>query len=221
MAKHSGKPILLELFDERYAYFITKFEMNFVDNAGKASGLSTVQIDVENAETYDISFVDKDGRKKRPLILHASLPGAIERVVYALLEIEASKIAAGKTPSFPLWLAPTQVRLVPVSDAQTDYCKQVVEELGSLGVRVDLDDRQETLQKKVREAEREWIPFIAVVGDKELRERMLSVRLRLTGKNEKLSVKQLAELVKDECLGKPFEKLSLPVLLSKRPVFGG
>jgi len=221
MVKHAGKPMLLELFDERYAYFITKFEMNYVDNASKASGLSTVQIDVENAETYDISFVDKDGKKKRPLILHASIPGAIERIVYALLEIEAGKIAAGKIPSFPLWLAPTQVRLTSISDAQLEYCKKLLEELKALGVRVDLDDRSETLQKKIREAELEWVPFVAVVGDKEVAEGKLSVRVRATGKNEKLSAKQLADLIKDECRGKPFEKLSLPSLLSKRPVFGG
>ena len=221
MAKHFGKPMLLELFDERYAYFITKFEMNFVDSANKASGLSTVQIDVENADTYDISFVDKDGKKKRPLILHASIPGAIERVIYAILEREAMKIKAGKTPSFPLWLSPTQVRIVSVSDAQLDYCRELLQELRAMNVRVDLDDRSETLQKKVRAAELEWVPFVAVVGEKEVASKTLSVRVRSSGKNEKLSAKQLGDLIRDETGSKPFEKLSLPVLLSKRPVFGG
>ena len=85
MMKKLGKPALIEIFDTRYAYFITKFECNFIDNMGKASTLSTVQIDVENAETYDINYVDKDGSKKKPIILHASISGSIDRLVYSLL----------------------------------------------------------------------------------------------------------------------------------------
>ncbi|PIU81491.1 threonine--tRNA ligase, partial [Candidatus Micrarchaeota archaeon CG06_land_8_20_14_3_00_50_6] len=95
------KPILIEIFDRRYAYFITKFEFNYIDTMEKASALSTVQIDVENSETFDISYVGRDGQKKRPHILHASLSGSLERVVYALLETEALKAAQGKMPMLP------------------------------------------------------------------------------------------------------------------------
>ncbi|MGB9577037.1 MAG: threonine--tRNA ligase, partial [Candidatus Norongarragalinales archaeon] len=160
MVQKINKPILLEVFDVRYAYFITKFEMNFVDAAGKASGLSTVQIDVENAETYDLAFIDSDGKKKRPVILHASISGAIDRVLYAILEREAMKIAAGKTPSFPLWLAPIQVRIIPITDKQKQYAEEVLKLLNAppCRIRADVDDRSETLQKKIRDAEHEWIP---------------------------------------------------------------
>ncbi|NYZ78031.1 threonine--tRNA ligase [Candidatus Micrarchaeota archaeon] len=219
MVKKIGKPILFELFDERYAYFITKFEFNFIDNALKASGLSTVQIDVENGERFGITFTDEDGKRKHPLILHASIPGAIDRVVYAILENEAAKIKAGKTPSFPLWLTPTQVRLVPVSDKQNDYCEKLLDEFKKQNVRVDFDDRNETLQSKVRDAEREWIPFIAVVGEKEEKSKQISVRIRSSGKQETMNAQKLAEMIKKETAEKPFERLSLPERLTKRPVF--
>ncbi|MEK6843506.1 MAG: threonine--tRNA ligase, partial [Candidatus Micrarchaeota archaeon] len=198
-AKTLGKPLLLELFKERYAYFITKFEMNFVDNAKKASGLSTVQIDVENSETFDLSFTDEDGKKKRPLILHASIPGAIERVIYALLEIAAMKIKEGMPPMFPIWLSPTQIRIVPLSEKQNDYCGSLLKELKQNGIRADYDDRNETMQKKVRDAEKEWIPFIAVVGEREEASGKLSIRIRKNAKNESLSANEISLLIKNEC----------------------
>ena len=206
MVKHIGKPTLLELFDVRYAYFITKFEFNFVDCANKASGLSTVQIDVENAETYDISYVSEDGKKHRPAILHASISGAIDRVLYALLEREAAKQKSGKTPMLPVGLSPVQVRLVPVSDKHNSTCEKMLKLLLAANVRADFDDRTETLQKKVREAETEWVPFVAVVGDKEVESGELSVRVRKSGAQEKMPADKLAERVKAESQGLPFER---------------
>ncbi len=218
MVKKGRKPMLLELYKERYAYFITKFEMNFVDNAAKASGLSTVQIDVENGETFDINYTDAEGKRQHPLILHCSVPGAIERVVYALLEQQAANIQTGKTPAFPTWLAPTQVRLVPITDAQNAAAEKILAQLKAAGVRADLDDRSDTLQKKVRDGEKEWAPFIAVLGEREAKDGTLSVRVRATGKSETLTPAVLAERVASECKGKPFEKLALSDRLSKRPI---
>jgi len=218
MVKKAGKPILLELFKERYAYFITKFEFNFVDSMGKASALTTVQIDVENADTYDISFVDKDGQKKRPLIMHASISGSIERVIYALLEKEAMRMAKGEKAMLPEFLSPTQVRIIPVSEAQKKEAEKIMKELDKGKIRVDFDDRDETLGKKIREAQKEWIPYIAVIGDKEIKSGKLSVDFRKTGEKKQM---KLADLKKDiEAIneGKPFAKLSLPRLLSMRPV---
>ncbi len=219
LIKKFGKPVLVEMFDERYAYFITKFEFNFVDNLDKASALSTVQIDVENAETYDLAFTDEKGARKRPPILHASISGSLERVIYAILENEARKIKEGKTPEFPLWLSPTQVRLVPVSDKQNAYCEKLLAEFEKRSVRVDFDDRNETLQSKIRDAEREWIPFIAVVGEKEEKNSVLSVRVRSKGTRETIEPSKLADAVEKQTAGKPFEKLPLSNHLSKRPAF--
>jgi threonyl-tRNA synthetase len=219
MVKRLGKPVLLELFKERYAYFITKFEHNFVDTAGKAAGLSTVQIDVENADNYDISFVDEDGSRKRPPILHTSISGAVERVVYALLEREAMRAAKGGVPQFPMWLSPTQVRLVPISEKQNAACEKILAALQKKNVRVDFDDRAESMQKKVREAEQEWVPLVCVVGEKEIQSGKLAVRVRGKPKQESLGIDEVAEFVRNACEGKPFEKMSVPARLSRRAKF--
>jgi threonyl-tRNA synthetase len=216
-----GKPILLEMWDSRFFYFVLKFEFNFVDSLDKASALSTVQIDVENAERYGIKYVDVDGEKKTPLILHCSVSGAIERVMYALLEKAKFMMDRGKLPMLPVWLSPTQVRIIPVSERFLDKAKEVAEKIEA---RVDVDDRDETLNKKIRDASMEWIPYIAVIGEKEVQEGKLSVTIRsesdLKGqKRVMMSIEELNERLRRDCEGKPFMPLTLPKLLSLRPSF--
>jgi len=218
MVKKGGKPILVEMFKERYAYFITKFEFNFVDSMDKASALTTVQIDVENADTYDINYVAADGSKKKPLILHASISGSTERVIYALLEKQAMDMEKGKKAMFPTWLSPTQIRLIPVGEAHKEYTKELLKQFSSFDVRADLDDRDEPLGKKIREAQKEWIPYIAVIGDKEVESKKISVTIRENGDKKDMALDELAKVVEKTNAGKPFEKLSLPQELSKRPV---
>ena len=218
MVRRGGKPILVELFKERYAYFITKFEFNFIDSMDKASALTTVQIDVENADTYDINFTAADGSRKRPLILHASISGSLERVIYALLEREAMAMAAGKKAMFPLFLCPTQIRVIPVGDKHKERAAEVLKALDKRQVRVDIDDRDEPLGKKIRDAQKEWVPFIAVIGDNEVQSGMLAVNVRQPEAKKDMAVEELAALVEKDNAGKPFEKLSLPRELSRRPV---
>ncbi len=217
LVKKAGRPVLFEIFKERYAYFITKFEFNFVDCMHKASALSTVQIDVENAETYDISYVDEEGRRKRPLILHASISGSLERVLYALLEREAERIAKGQKASWPLWLSPTQVRILPLSNQFLEEAKALCDYLTSSKIRADIDDRDETLSKKVREAEKEWVPYVVVIGEREAKEGTLSVNVRGEGR-VKMKREELAEEIKKRTDGYPYFPLSLPLFLSKRPL---
>ena len=218
------KPILIEMWDQRFFYFVLKFEFNFVDALDKASALSTVQIDVENAERYDIDFVDENGKKKRPLILHCSASGAIERVMYALLEKAYFMVEGGKLPMLPIWLSPTQVRIIPVSEKFIDYALNVASKIENENIRVDVDDRDETLGKKIRDAATEWIPYIAVVGEREMRENKLTVTIRKESTQQEqkkvtMSIDELVSLIKDECKNKPFKKLCLPKLLSVRPTF--
>ena len=218
------KPILIEMWDQRFFYFVLKFEFNFVDALDKASALSTVQIDVENAERYDIDFVDEDGKKKRPLILHCSASGAIERVMYALLEKAYFMVEGGKLPMLPVWLSPTQVRIIPVSEKFIDYALNVASKIENENIRVDVDNRDETLGKKIRDAATEWIPYIAVVGEREMRENKLTVTIRKESTQQEqkkvtMSIDELVSLIKDECKNKPFKKLCLPKLLSVRPTF--
>lgn len=219
MLKKRNRPMLIELYQERYAYFITKFEMNFIDNAGKASGMSTVQIDVENCERFDLNYVDDKGEKKRGPILHTSVPGAVERVVYALLEKQAMEMRQGRKAMFPLWLSPTQLRLIPVSDKHKDYALKLAQDLKNQRIRVDCDDRSETLGKKIRDAEREWTPYTGVIGDKEIESGKLAVTVRASGEKKDFTVEELISEIHKQTLGKPFEKLSLETELSKRPIF--
>jgi threonyl-tRNA synthetase len=221
LVKLFGKPALLEMWDERFFYFILKWEFNFVDNLNKASALSTDQIDIENAERYGITYVDKNGERKHPLILHCSPSGAIERCIYALLEKAYANQQNKKVPSLPLWLSPTQVRIIPVSDKYLKFSEKIAEEIEKNQIRVDIDDRRETVEKKIRDAELEWVPFIIVVGQKEIESKKLAVRIRETGKIENMKIAELVKRIKDLTKDKPFRPLSLPKLLSKRPIFVG
>ncbi len=216
MVQDWGKPALLEMWDERIFYFIFKYEWNYVDNLNKASALTTDQIDIENGERYDIRFTDKNGEENHPIVLHLSPSGAIERVMYALLEKAYKDSQQGTKPSLPLWLSPTQMRFVPVSENHLDYIK----ELDVEGVRYDIDDRDETLGKKIRAAEKEWVPYIVVVGDKEIESNTLSVRVR-NGEDREMKLNDLLEEIRKKIAGKPFKKLPLPKKLSKRPIFRG
>jgi len=218
------KPILIEMWDHRFFYFVLKFEFNFVDALDKASALSTVQIDVENAERYNITYVDADGKEKYPYILHCSVSGAVERVMYALLEKAKFMLDEGKLPMLPVWLSPTQVRVIPVSERYVGEAVKIAEKIEREGIRVDVDDRNETLGKRIRDAQTEWIPYIAVLGEKEVQSGKLTVTIRAesTQKEQKraeLTVEELVERVKRECEGKPFMPLPVPKLLSTRPSF--
>jgi len=135
----------------------------------------------------------------------------------------------GKAPMFPVWLSPVQVRVIPVSERFIPDAEKIADELGmeSHRIRVDVDDRPLTLQKKIREAEMEWIPYIVVVGRREVESGVLAVRDRQTEKVgkpaeiKKMSLKELVEEIKNQTRGKPFKPLALPRALSQRPRFFG
>ncbi len=222
LAKNFGKPILAEVWNERFFYFALKWDLNFVDNQDKAAALSTDQIDVENAKRYDITFVDEKGEKKYPLILHCSPSGAIERDIYALLEKAYREQMTGKAPMLPLWLSPTQVRLIPISDKYMDKIEEIAQRIENSGIRVDIDDSSSTLQKKIREAEQEWVPYFVVIGEKEVESGMLSVRDRETkGSQQNMTTDELLTKITAKIAGKPFKPIPLPRNLSKRPQFHG
>ena len=221
LAEIFGEPVLIEMWKERFFYFIMKWDFNFVDNQGKAAALSTDQLDVENAKRYDITYVDEKGEKRHPLIMHCSPSGAIERLVYALLEKAYKDQQKGKPPMLPLWLSPTQVRIIPMSDNHFEHSEKLADALKAQNIRVDVDDQAFTMQKRVREAEREWIPYIIVVGQKEIESDAFPVRDRKAGKIRKMNLKELISEIKETVRNKPFKPLPLPRHLSKRPQFYG
>lgn len=216
-----GKPVLVEMWDSRFFYFVMKYEWNFIDYLDKASALTTDQIDVENAKTYDIRYTDKDGSEKHPLIMHLSPSGAIERIIYALLE-KAYMESATKVPQLPLWLSPTQVRVIPVTEHSIEHARQAQKELERRNVRADIDDRDLTLGKKIMEAGQEWVPYVAVIGKQEEAEGKMSVTMREKGaKRVLMTADGLAMEIKSKTGGLPFKTLPLAVELSKRPTFVG
>ncbi|MCW3138064.1 MAG: threonine--tRNA ligase [Methanophagales archaeon] len=219
LVRIAGKPVLIELWDQRFFYFVLKFEFNFVDALGKASALSTVQIDVENATRYGIRYIDARGEEKEPIILHCSPSGAIERCMYALLEKAYMDKEKGTLPMLPLWLSPTQLRLIPVAERHHEYIRAILPALD--GIRVDVDDREETVSKKIRDAGREWIPYVGVIGDREVERGTVNVNIRATQQVEEMAVEELRRRIAEGIKGRPYRKLPLPLRLSERVRFVG
>ena len=211
------KPVLIEMWEERFFYFILKWEFNFIDSLRKAAALSTDQIDVENGQRYDIQYVDENNARRFPIILHNSPSGAVERVIYVLLEKAAISSRLGKVPSFPLWLTHTQVRLIPVSTKHTEYCEVIVNKFGSNRIRADIDDREESVGKKIRDSETEWIYYTLVIGDNELDSDQVVVRDRETKSQYKISIEDLIKRITSLLTERPYLPLNLPVHLSERP----
>lgn len=212
-----GRPVLVEIWKDRPFYFILKWEFNYIDGTGKASALSTDQIDVENGSRYGIEFVDENGKKKNPIILHNSPSGAVERVMFALLENCGRVARHGGKPSLPLWLAHTQVRIIPVSTQQLDACIKIYTDLSARNVRTDIDDRNESVANKIRQSETEWINYTIVIGEIEVQTGRFVVRDRVQGKQREITLEQLVDEIKSFTNGKPYLPLNLPPYLSKRP----
>ena len=219
LVKKHGKPALIEMWNERFFYFILKWEMNFVDTLDKASALATDQIDVENAERYEIKYMNEHGEQKYPLILHCSPSGAIERDIYALLEKAAIEMSRGNRPCLPLWLSPTQVRFIPVSQDYVNYTEKLTAEIDC--IRIDIDNRDVTVAKKVRDAEKEWIPYIVVIGEKEVDNHLVPVRIRSQRLTTKMTIAQLIDNIKNQTTGKPYRPLPMPLHVQDRPKFLG
>ena len=211
------RPAIVEVWDQRFFYFIAKFEMNFVDTSKKAACLSTVQIDVENAERFGITYTEEDGTKQYPLLMHTSVSGSIDRNVYAILEKQAMRMARGEKAFLPVWLAPIQVRVLPVSER---YLEGALRLADRIHYRVDVDDRALKIGKKIRESEKEWVPYALVVGEKELSGGAVTVRPRF-GEQEEMALDVFLERLAAETAGKPPLSANTPRLLSKRPIFVG
>jgi threonyl-tRNA synthetase len=176
-----------------------------------------VQIDVENTERFDINYVAEDGQKRHPLLMHTSVSGSLDRNVYAILENQAMRMQRAEKAAWPVWMAPIQVRLVPVTD---DYVEGTLRLAEAIPFRVDVDDRDVKLGKKIRDAEKEWIPYTLVVGNKELSGGTLTIRPR-QGEQVEMSVESFVERLTAETDGRPKRPANTPRLLSRRPIFVG
>ncbi len=213
------RPVLICLIPGGIYYWVLNVEYHVIDNVGRPREIATFQIDVGNGERFGITYVDEGGRKRHPVIIHTALIGSIERYIYMVLDAAAKAEKSGETPHIPTWMSPIQVRVIPVSREVLDYAIDVARELAERGLRVDVDDRDESLGRKIRDAGREWIPYIAVVGRREAETRTINVRERRTNDQRAMKVSELYELVSREIEGYLQVPQTLPMLVSQRPSF--
>ena len=150
------------------AFYGPKIDVKLIDAIGRPWQLTTVQFDFNLPKRFGLEYVGEDGSRHQPLMVHRALWGSVERFFGILIEHYAG--------AFPLWLAPVQVAVLPVSNKFTDYAKAVAAELSAAGIRATLDDRNEKLQAKIRDSEMQKIPYMTVVGGKEAEARTVSVR---------------------------------------------
>jgi threonyl-tRNA synthetase len=159
------------------AFYGPKLDFIFQDALEREWQLGTVQVDYNLPERFDLEYVAEDGTRKRPVMIHRAPFGSLERLIGILIEEYVG--------DFPFWLAPVQVRIVQVSEAQLPYAKEVAQKMRSLGIRAEVDTSGERLPKQIRNAEKEKIPVMAVVGEKEVESNTLSIRMRAAGGQSK------------------------------------
>ncbi|ENN96614.1 threonyl-tRNA ligase [Methanocaldococcus villosus KIN24-T80] len=213
-----NKDLLLEILEERKHYWVGKVDIAAIDSLNRPIENPTVQIDVESARRFGIKVGDI-----HPIILHCSPTGSLERVICSIIE-EAYKNVDKKAPTLPLWLSPIQVRIIPVSEKYNDYAIEIAEILRRNNIRADVDDRDETVGKKIRDANREWIPYIVVVGEEEVKSNVLTVTVRekstlKSSYKEKKTLEELINEIKEKVKGYPYKPLPLPIRCSLQPKF--
>ncbi|MBA3789531.1 threonine--tRNA ligase [Patescibacteria group bacterium] len=179
----------IEALDEA-AFYGPKLDVQAQNVNGKEDTLFTAQIDFLLPQKFDIEYIDSDGKKKRPVMIHRSTIGSLERIFGFLIEHYAG--------AFPTWLAPVQVRIVPVSEKQVAYGAEILTALRAANIRADIDDANESMGKKIRNAKTEKIPYVLVVGDKEIEEQTVSVESRDKGKLEPVAISNFIGLIQTE-----------------------
>lgn len=180
--------------DDEAAFYGPKLDIQFKNVHGKEDTIITIQIDFALAERFDMTYVDKDGEKKRPYIIHRSSIGCYERTLAMLIEKYAGAL--------PTWISPVQAKVLPLSDKYADYADEVVRSLRNRGVRVEADHRTEKIGYKIREARLERAPYILVVGEKEAENKEVSVRSRKNGEEGAMSLDSFIERITAEIANK-------------------
>ena len=170
------------------AFYGPKLDIQYKNVYGKEDTLVTIQIDMLLARQFDMEYVDADGQKKTPYIIHRTSLGCYERTLAYLIEEYAGAL--------PTWMAPEQVRFLPVTDRAADYCAEVAKKLEAQGFRVEVDYRNEKIGKKIREAQLEKVPYMLVVGDRDMEAGTVSVRHRSEGDLGAMSLEQFSAMLR-------------------------
>ncbi len=172
------------------AFYAPKMDLIATDALGREWQLSTVQIDYVMPQRFNLEYTDKDGSKKHPIMLHRAILGSSERFLSVILEHFAG--------NFPVWLTPVQVKVLPITDKQLAYAKDITEKLKNEKIRVELDDRSETLGAKIRDAQNEKVSYMLIVGEKEEKSLSLSIRTRSGENKSGLKIEKFIEDIKKE-----------------------
>ena len=167
------------------AFYGPKIDIIMTDVLGRNWQMGTIQLDFQQPKRFNLTYTDKDGSKKTPVVIHRVIYGSLERFIALLIEHYAG--------AFPTWLSPVQVKILPITDGQNKYAESVKVELMENNIRVELDDRAESVGKKIREAAMEKVPYMLIIGEKEAKAKSVSVR----GRNQKdLGSQKLEKFIK-------------------------
>ncbi len=172
------------------AFYGPKIDIKMKDCLGREWQMGTIQVDFQLPLRFGLSYIDSDGEKKTPIMIHRALFGSFERFIGIITEHFAG--------AFPTWLAPVQVRILPIADSHNEYSEKLKEELEENGIRVELDDRQEKIGYKIREAQMQKIPYMLVIGDKEVEANAVGVRSRKDGDIGQMPINEFLQKIKKE-----------------------
>lgn len=170
------------------AFYGPKIDFHIKDSLDRSWQLGTIQLDFAMAERLDANYIDAEGNKKHPIMIHRAILGSVERFIAILLEHTGGAL--------PIWLAPVQVKVLPIADRHIDYAKKIEKELAEAGIRVEIDERTETIGKKIRESELQKIPYMLIAGDKEIEAKKIAVRKYGEGDKGQLAVSVLIDMIK-------------------------
>ena len=179
-----------ELNEGDGAFYGPKIDFHIKDCLGREWQCGTIQLDFQMPERFDLTYVGEDGEKHRPVMLHRVIFGSIERFIGIITEHFAG--------AFPTWLAPVQAKILPIASTHVEYAKSLTEEMSKLGLRVELDDRNEKIGYKIREAQLQKIPYMLIIGDKEVEANAVGVRSRKDGDIGQMKIKDFLEKIEDE-----------------------
>lgn len=172
------------------AFYGPKIDIHIKDALGRTWQCGTIQLDMNMPERFDLSYIDSDGQEKRPIMIHRVIYGSVERFLGILIEHYAGAL--------PTWLTPTQAIVIPVSEKFNDYGQKITEQLKNSGLRAEIDDNQESLGKRIRNAEKEKIPYILVVGEKEVENKSVAIRKRGNEDQGTMKITEFIENIKKE-----------------------
>ena len=179
-----------ELNEGDGAFYGPKIDFHIKDCLGRSWQCGTIQLDFQMPERFDLTYIGEDGEKHRPVMLHRVIFGSIERFIGILIEQYAG--------AFPTWLAPVQVKILTIADRHVDYAKKLMKEMSSKGIRVELDDREEKMGYKIREAQLQKVPYMLIIGDKEVEENKASMRSRDKGDLGSIEKEKFIEKIEEE-----------------------